>query len=179
MLVRDTLPPIIRLDRKDGTTYKNFYDGAVNNPNYNKFPYSHDATLDGWKSHTGTGGKAYSGGYTRFAPTGKNYGDVTNADGTVTAGTGKLQSYASVGNVGVPTYDQVGGDSYQYIRDAKYGHRTDSISLAEDASVQSGINGWVVGAIASAISGLALLGYAGYSMKKRNGYSSTVLSVPV
>lgn len=52
-------------------------------------------------------------------------------------------------------------------------------ALAEESSVQSGINGWVVGAIASAISGLALLGYAGYSMKKRNGYSSTVMSVPV
>lgn len=53
------------------------------------------------------------------------------------------------------------------------------LQFVEDSSVQSGINGWVVGAIASAISGLALLGYAGYSMKKRNGYTSTVMSVPV
>jgi hypothetical protein len=50
------------------------------------------------------------------------------------------------------------------------------VALSEESTSQ-GVNGWVIGAIASAVTGLALLGYAGYSMK-RTGYTA-VTSVPV
>lgn len=53
---------------------------------------------------------------------------------------------------------------------------THYVELAEEAT-STGVNGWIIGAVASAITGLALLGYAGYTMKK-SGYAS-VQSVPV
>jgi hypothetical protein len=67
--------------------------------------------------------------------------------------------------------------------DPKYGagysaksRNSDGYILAEE-STAAGVNGWVIGAVASAVTGLALLGYAGYSMKK-TGYTA-VTSVPV
>merc|ERR1712167_556563 len=137
VVVMDTLRPVITLKYdKDGSTPETVAQGTVGN---------HKGGTDG--TGKGYSDKTTQSGYTDLTNNGKAapYPSLA-ANGKSAAKQGYFNP-TSVGDTlaGYPTHPNVQGDPQ-------------SRWMAEEST--SSVNGWVVGAIASAVAGLALLGYS-------------------